>query len=384
MNLRRFRNQALLGLVAAVLSLFASKVRADERRPDCYVLSIGVDAYQKANRLHGCVNDARNIVAAFQSQEGTFFGKVQSRIQLDGEATKAGIVQHLEQMKRLGQAGDFIVLFLSGHGGRNNGDWFFLPVDYDQSRHAATHLSDRQLLAAAQALIEQGKKVLVIVDACHAGQLRRSARGLLDRRNAGQGGLILMLSSMPNQTSAALGQYSAYAKAVVDALAGQADLDGDGYITLREVRRFAYERTYQLLRQSNVSSEQDGECDWSLSISENLRVASSKRAVTNRPPTAPAKSSSTTWVGSEKLAGYDKLAFQLLANNKAIMTDAQGNAEGTWSQTGNAVTLRFFSGRVVYTGTLQGTTLSGTARNEQASWSWSVQFEQNGRTSSAR
>src|ERR1035438_7573110 len=188
---------------------------------DCYVLSAGVDNYTNANKLNGCLNDARNTSAAFQAQKGVLFGAVQTQTLLDGQATCANITQRFQDMGRRAKPGDFVVLFLSGHGGRvnNNQTWHFLPVDYDPQNRADTTLSDRNILDASDLLARQGKKVIVIIDACFAGQLAITAREYLARhRTPNGGGIVLMLSSSADQTSAALGQFSAFAKAFADSM----------------------------------------------------------------------------------------------------------------------------------------------------------------------
>jgi TPR repeat protein len=77
------------------------------------------------------------------------------------------------------------------------------------------------------------------------------------------------------------------------------------------------------------------------------------------------------WEGSETLAGFGKLSFTMLPKGKAVMDDARESTEGSWRQEGDQFTLTF-GGRVVYTGTLQGGTLSGTASNGKAKWNWTV------------
>jgi hypothetical protein len=259
------------------------------------------------------------------------------------------------------------VLFLSGHGGRTpQKGWYFLPQDYDSGRHEATALSDRTILAAADALAGRGLKVLVIIDACHAGQLHLNGGATLNRHRDPQGGgVVLMLSSLADQASQALGQYSAFARAVAEALAGEADRNGDGYVTLEEVRAYARARTHQLLRQRGIKSPQDGDCHWSPSVRADLRLA-----VTGSG--GGPRLARTVWSGTEQLAGYGKLTFRLLAGNRAVMVDARSTQTGSWRQSGNRVTLTFDKGRIVYRGTLSGTTLSGTAQNGRTTWTWSL------------
>src|SRR5207302_1506297 len=161
-------------------------------------------------------------------------------------------------------------------------------------------LTDREILKRADALAERGLTVLVIIDACFSGQLRLNAGSVFDRQYASGAGVVIMVSSTSSQTSAALGPYSAFARTVVEAMAGEA---GGG------------------------------------------RLAG------------------TVWSGSERLSGYGKLSFRLRANNRATMHDARDTMEGTWHHSGSQVTLRFDDGRVVYRGTLNGDTLSGSASN---------------------
>jgi hypothetical protein len=398
--MRLHDNWGRLSPALLLAALFTGPIpaRADGTQPDAHVLSVGIDTYARANPLRGCVNDARAVTAQFLGQQGKQFGKVTAKTLTNGEATRDAIAEELERLGGSARAGDFVVLFLSGHGARSpRGGWHFLPHDYNPRAQADGALTDREILARADALAGRGAKVLLIIDACHAGQLRHSARASLNRyRDAKGGGLVLMVSSMPSQLSHALGEYSAFARAVVEALAGEADIDGDGHVTLKELRRYAYDRTYQLLRQKGIAAEQDGECDWSLSISDSMKLAVAGPRVAERDPVPPAERvlpkdrvppdagrvppvgkrpgalAGTEWAGNEELKGYGKLRFEFRAGSRVLMVDAAGSVEGTWSRKGDRVTLWFYDGRVVYTGTLGDGALSGTARNQRTSWEWNV------------
>lgn len=375
-----------VSLAMLLLSLSAGWARADGARPNCYVLSAGVDNYPNANRLSGCLNDARNTTAAFKAQEGLLFDQVHTQTLLDRDATRPNISRELTNLARKGDAGDFVVLFLSGHAGEATLDqpWYFLPYDFDPRNPAETTLTDRQILNAADILVKQGKKVVIIVDACFSGQLRVTAQTYMNQyRDPNAGGLILILSSSPQQESSALGDYSAFAKAFADSMNGQADLNKDGKITLEEIRQYSYKRTYQLLQQKGFSNRQDSEVAWSSSISATQPLAVTRatnlpQQQVNRPQrqaehNQPAVRNVTQWTGSENLAGYGRLTFQLLAGQRAVMIDAQGTTEGTWVSRGDQFALQF--GNVVYTGTRNGSNLSGTADNGQISWTWNVQAE---------
>src|SRR5262249_37536161 len=144
-----------------------------------------------------------------------------------------------------------------------------------------TTISDESILRFADTLAAEGKNVCIIVDACFAGQLRLSAKNILTRyRDPEQGGIVLMVSSMPNQTSAACGNYSAFAYAVKEGMDGKADFNNDGLVTLQELRRYVYHRVYEL-----QGKDQDGEIDYSLSVSDSMIVAMVKPGqVAAEPP----------------------------------------------------------------------------------------------------
>jgi hypothetical protein len=92
---------------------------------------------------------------------------------------------------------------------------------------------------------------------------------------------------MPNQTSAACGNYSAFAFAVKEGMDGKADYNGDGQVTLQELRRYSYHRVYELQK-----GDQDGEIDYSLSLSDSMVVAKKVQGQQGQPASsqpAPAK-----------------------------------------------------------------------------------------------
>ena len=352
-------------------------------RPDCYVLSAGVDNYRNANKLNGCLNDARNTMAAFKAQQGTLFRKVESEILLDGTASRGAILEKFRNFSKQGAAGDFIQLFLSGHGGRTNGNktWFFLPFDFHPNNETGTTLTDKQILDVGDALVKQKKNVVIVIDACFSGQLQATAEPYLSRyKKAQDGGMILMLSSSAEQTSAALGNYSAFAKAFADAMTPSGDLNRDGKITLGEIKEYSSRRTAQLLAGARLTARQDSSVTWSPSFSKDTLLGATQKLQAD-PVKAPLTGKATQWAGTETLAGFGKLSFAMYPGGRAVMVDAANTTEGTWEKNDKQITLSFFNQAVVYIGTVNGATLSGTASSPAArmdarkTWNWTVQLQ---------
>jgi Caspase domain len=371
---------------AVVLGLFfiwADLANAQGALPDCFVVSIGVDNYSHIGKLKGDVNDARNTAAAFTAQQGKLFGKVSAYTLLDGEATRAKIVNRVQAIDKLGKAGDYVVLFMSGHGGivKESKQWYFCPCDFNPQNFAGTAITDRQVLETADAFAGQGKKVLIIIDACFCGQLRTAAKPFFDKhRNPTGGGIVVMVSSTAEQTSNALGDYSAFAKAFADSMAGSADLNSDGKVTLDEIRQYSGKRTYELLKKHGNQGKQDSAIAWSPSISGNMTLAMPAAAnIANNEneakPQPTVKASSKRWIGTENLPGYGALALTFSTDGSVIMADAKATSKGTWEMTGDQITARFDNGRVLYTATIRGGAMSGSASNGNRTWSFSMQPE---------
>jgi hypothetical protein len=130
---------------------------------------------------------------------------------------------------------------------------------------------------------------------------------------------------------------------------------------------------------------------WVLFVSASLAFGQSV--------TLPVWVADTNWSGSEDRSGYEALRF-VFSSTSVTMTGTEGSTRGTWEQTGDQITMTFFDGKVVYTGTIQGqacnytwscpknaddfyvfhvrvnchgAVISGTAQNEDGSrWNWSV------------
>lgn len=86
----------------------------------------------------------------------------------------------------------------------------------------------------------------------------------------------------------------------------------------------------------------------------------------------PRPAAGASYVGTETLTGYNRLAFDLHANGRATMHDADGTTHGSWEASGTNVTLRFYNGTVVYVGSWNGDSLAGAAANAKTTWRWNL------------
>src|SRR5439155_23554129 len=144
-----------------------------------------------------------------------------------------------------------------------------------------------------------------------------------------------------------------------------------------------YQRVHDLVS----NGKQDGEIEASLSVSDSMKLAKASKPTTQvvlRPApngngnampngNGQLRLAGTTWSGRENLQGFGDLSFRFAANNQVTMIDTAGSTPGTYTVSGNQVTLSFNNGQTIYSGVVQGNTLSGTARGGRGNaWQWSV------------
>jgi HEAT repeat protein/S1-C subfamily serine protease len=88
----------------------------------------------------------------------------------------------------------------------------------------------------------------------------------------------------------------------------------------------------------------------------------------------------TKWSGTQSLAGYGKLEFIFLGKRdkeyRVIMDDSRETVPGTFEQNGQEVKIKFYGGDLTYTGTVQGNQMTGTAKDQGDSWTFSVSQDQ--------
>ncbi len=149
------------------------------RAPARKALLIGIDAYTRvAPPLNGPVRDARAMRSFLVERLG--YEPRDVKMLLDGEATKAAIVDGIRRWLAAGTArGDEAFLYFSGHGAqqmdgadrdeRDGMDETLVPIDAALGADGQFEgmITDDEIAALLDELA--GRRVWVVVDACHSG-----------------------------------------------------------------------------------------------------------------------------------------------------------------------------------------------------------------------
>ena len=212
---------------------------------DSHALIIGIDQYQQWPRLQHAVRDAQGVRESLTRQFG--FRPENISLLLDGEATRANILRALND--KLGDAkrvkrDDRVFVFFAGHGstrrlpsGREVG--YVIPVDAGRDNLQADAIAMPQLQEVAEAL--SAKHALFVIDACYSGLgLTRGGASNFMRDNARRIGRQMMTAGGADQQVAddGPGGHSVFTWTLLQALAGKADMNGDGLITATELAAY--------------------------------------------------------------------------------------------------------------------------------------------------
>ncbi len=177
--------------------------------PDVWVLAAGVSQYPKlgaAQQLRVADADALAIGAAMSAQvsAGTF-AKAHVKTLTDGEVTRASIEQALTDMQAM-KPEDLAIVFLAGHGVQSGpaGEMSFLSSESSISGGA---VHDAIAWTALSGLLEKLRgRVVVLLDACHSGDITREAvvanEALARSLGAGgRAGIVVFAASKGRQVS---------------------------------------------------------------------------------------------------------------------------------------------------------------------------------------
>jgi uncharacterized caspase-like protein len=127
---------------------------------------VGVDVEGTAPPLHGCVNDAVDVISYLKDSAGFPGNNIISLT--NGGARKSILVSALQTSVALIDAGDAMLFYFGGHGQLVGGVEQFCLANGDR-------LSPDELLGAFRD-VPDGAEVICVIDACYAGAGFRGAR----------------------------------------------------------------------------------------------------------------------------------------------------------------------------------------------------------------
>ena len=245
--------------------------------PKLYVLAVGMSKYRNASyNLDFAAKDAGDFSKAMSLQKGSLYRDVEVKLLTDGKATKDGVLDGLEWLKREVTSRDVGILFLAGHGiNDNTGNYYFLPHDGNPEQLLRTGVAQNDIKLALNSI---AGKALFFIDSCHSGNALGTAktRGVVDvnavvnELASAENGVIVFAASTGRQFSREAPEWGngAFTKAVVEGLTGKADFRKTGVISHKALDFYVAERVKELTQgqQSPVSITPSGISDFPIAL----------------------------------------------------------------------------------------------------------------------
>ncbi|MGE0378328.1 MAG: caspase family protein [Planctomycetaceae bacterium] len=147
--------------------IYETDIQTDRK---LYVLGVGIAAYEDTtiDRLYYADKDAQRLCEVLADHGQKVFREIKTRPLTNSGANKKAILEGLKWLKDEMTDNDIAVVLYSGHGAvdQSFGGFFFLPADIDDEQ-----ISDRGISADLfkRALAEIPGRLVVLLDACHAG-----------------------------------------------------------------------------------------------------------------------------------------------------------------------------------------------------------------------
>jgi hypothetical protein len=226
-------------------------------QPMAYALIIGIEKYRDVPTATGARADAQR----FADLARRTFGLPDDHIRMATEdrATRSDILEGLNWLKKMVEPGGRAYFYFSGHGAPSpDASTYLLPYDgnpKDLANSAVPMAQIERTLAETKAT-----DVLAVVDSCFSGAGGRSvlppgARPLIAVKDAKATGKVAMFSASQHDEisgPASSGGGGAFTKFVIEGLAtGQADQNGDGRISLKELSDWVAPRVARDAKKDN-------------------------------------------------------------------------------------------------------------------------------------
>lgn len=211
--------------------------------------------------LPNTVDDAVGLANILIDAERCAYPPEQVHLLTKEQANREGIFAALNQLAQSTTPDSTVIVYFSGHGYQVSSPigevYYLMPFGYDQFKLHKTAISGTEFITKLQAI--SAKKLLVLLDCCHAGGLGDTSKLGYEAEKAplppeaqalfNEGkGRVIIASSQADEKSFAGKPYSAFTLALIEALAGKGASQKDGYVRVADLAMYAREVVPRITR----------------------------------------------------------------------------------------------------------------------------------------
>ncbi len=273
--------------------------------PQGHALLIGVASYQQISNLPAAIlNDVNDVAATLSSPEYCAYAPANVVTLLEANATRAAVLKRLDELAARAGPDDTACVYFSGHGAvvgnPGNEDSVLVTVDSDLADIENTSISSNELGAALAQI--KAKRLLVFIDACHAGGAAISKR-LTDGKGhefksgyaqntfaklAVGSGRALMASCRADEVSAVFAgaRNSVFTTVLLAGLRGAADKEASGFIKIFDLFNYVSEEVPKLIpdNQHPIFKADNLEGNFAVALSQGGKKSPRTPAVQEQAP----------------------------------------------------------------------------------------------------
>lgn len=269
--------------------------------PQGHALLIGVANYQHISRLPNAIlNDVNDVAATLSSPDHCGYHLANVVTLLDANATRAAVLKGLDELAARAGPDDTACVFFSGHGGvvgnPGNENSVLATVDSDLADIRNTSISSNELSAALARI--KAKRLLVFIDACHAGgaaiskyltdnkghQLKSGYSQNTFAKLAVGSGRALMASCRANEVSSVFvgARNSVFTTTLLAGLRGHADKSASGFIKVFDLFNYVSEEVPKLIpdEQHPIFKADNLEVNFAIALSQGGKKSPESPEVT--------------------------------------------------------------------------------------------------------
>lgn len=230
----------------------------DQPAPRLFIVSIGIQEYRSSEyNLKYTRADAEEIGRELERRGGNaIYSAVRTpTILIDEHATRAGILSTLDRLQGEIASTDTLIIFFAGRGEiyakaaahrggidpepTENSKFYLFPSDVDPKNIGVTSISGELIQVYLQRI--RAKNKLFIFDSCNSAYGHDTVAKAFtnqDQELAAENSLFIGVDTLSFDDDER--QHGALTSVVLDGIGGNADFDGNGAVTARELEAYAY------------------------------------------------------------------------------------------------------------------------------------------------
>lgn len=208
-----------------------------------YAIIVGVADYENFSRNNGdlryATNDATKFYQFLMSREGGSVSKDNICLLLNKDASKKNIISKAKNLFSKAKSNDRVIFYYSGHGWKE----CFMPYDATRDGKKVLYFKDvKKIFRYAKCSTK-----LLFADACFAGTMKESIikkQQKSKKNNKEEVNIAVMMSCKGDETSLEMGslKQGVFTYYLIKGLEGEANRDGNKYITIQELFYYIYQK----------------------------------------------------------------------------------------------------------------------------------------------